>query len=405
VKLSELTLTRQWAMRQADFEMLAASDREITAEHAAPAHGGRGGKYARHGGIAIIGLRGPVFQEDSVLNWYIAAIFGGTVLEAFKDSLIEAAKDPSISQIVLDINSPGGEALGIEETAKLIRAINARKPVTAFVDGLAASAAYWLASAAGRVVASGKSSQVGSIGVVLTMQDTRERDAKNGVKKYEIVSSQSPLKRVDPGTEAGANNLQAYVDSFADIFIGDVASYRGKSVEETLASFGGGDVLFAVPAAAAGMVDAVMGRDALMDELVSGAHKGATGSRGTSATNAKKGGPTMDPITEADVTAAVGKANAEATAAERTRIISILGLPEAAGREELAQQMCGVNVSVEDARALLAAAPKALLGNGLAAAMAGVKNPVVGEEAGTGEETVESVIASNLALIGQGKKG
>jgi signal peptide peptidase SppA len=405
VKLSDLVLTRQWAMRQVDFEMLAASDREIDMAHAPPANGRQGGKFDRMGNIAIIGLRGPVFQDKSYLNWLLAFLFGGTVLEDFKDSLIEAAKDPSVAKILLDINSPGGEALGVEETAKLIRSINATKPVTAFVDGMAASAAYYLAAAAGRVVASGKSSQVGSIGVVLTMKDTREQDARNGVKKYEIVSSQSPLKRVDPSTDEGKGNLQTYVDAFADIFISDVASYRGKSIDEVLAGFGGGDVVFAVPAKAAGMVDAVMGRDALLADLVSSAQAGTTGSRGTSAKNANKGGSTMEePITQADVTAAAEKAKAEATAAERARINSILGLPEAAGREKLAQQICGMNVSVDDAKVILAAAPKAEVGL-LAAAMTGVRNPVVGDASSGGEPTIEAIIQSNLALAGQGKKG
>ena len=58
----------------------------------------------------------------------------------------------------------------------------------------ACSAAYWLASAAEKIVVSDLA-VLGSIGITMTMTDTSKRDAQNGIKRWEFVSSQSPSKR------------------------------------------------------------------------------------------------------------------------------------------------------------------------------------------------------------------
>ena len=58
-----------------------------------------------------------------------------------------------VRAILLDIDSPGGEATGMFATAKLVSAVNKTKPVVAFVNDVAASAAYGIASAASEIIA------------------------------------------------------------------------------------------------------------------------------------------------------------------------------------------------------------------------------------------------------------
>ncbi|HEY3624859.1 MAG TPA: S49 family peptidase, partial [Terracidiphilus sp.] len=55
--------------------------------------------------------------------------------------------------------------LGLPETADVIHAANRVKPVRAFVTGIAASAAYWLASQASSITLT-PSGEVGSVGVL-----------------------------------------------------------------------------------------------------------------------------------------------------------------------------------------------------------------------------------------------
>jgi enoyl-CoA hydratase/carnithine racemase len=164
---------------------------------------------------------------------------------------------------VLAINSPGGQIDGINELANMIRAANGAKPITAYVDGLAASGAYWLASAAGRIVAD-ESAQLGSIGVLATVVDDPEADERRGIKRYDIVSSQSPLKRTDPATDDGRQQLQAMVDSLAQLFIEKVAAFRGQSPEKVARDYGRGAVMGAREAVTMGLADGLGSLEGLL---------------------------------------------------------------------------------------------------------------------------------------------
>ena len=131
------------------------------------------------------------------------------------------------------------------------------------MDGLAASGAYWLASAAGKIVAD-ETAQLGSIGVLATVIDDRAAEEKHGVKRYEIVSSQSPLKRTDPGTDEGRAQLQQMVDAMASVFIAKVAKFRGTSEAKVASDFGRGAVLPAHDAVSVGMADALGSLESLL---------------------------------------------------------------------------------------------------------------------------------------------
>lgn len=175
-------------------------------------------------GTAVINLRGMLFRYRSIWTW----LLGGTSVEQLSLDLRSAVDDPSVQRIVLAVNSPGGQIDGIHELANMIREADTTKPVTAYVDGLAASGAYWLASAARRIVAD-ETAQLGSIGVLATVLDDRDAQQKRGVRQYEIVSSQSPLKRTDPATDEGRAQIQQMVDGMAQVFIDKVAQFRGVS--------------------------------------------------------------------------------------------------------------------------------------------------------------------------------
>jgi capsid assembly protease len=399
MSITELIAAKPWAIRSEAFEALMAVD--VSAAHATPANDMMGSSYSVENGIAFVGIRGVILQDSSLLGTYLAAIFGATILDQFKDDLAQALADRKVTQIVLDINSPGGEALGIEEAAQLIRAAHAVKPVTAFVDGMAASAAYWLASAAGRIVLSGESSQVGSIGVVVTVADNRERDAKVGTRKYEIVSSQSPMKRVDVATDEGKAVLQNYANQFAAIFLSNVAGYREKDTAHVETNFGRGQMVFARNAIAAGMADAIYSRADLTTP-------GSTDFGGASAKSTKGAGMQKDATADtADVEVLTAAAKADGQKNERARVKAIMESPEAEGREKLASTLAfDTQMNPAEAEVVLKAAPKAgKAANPLHAAMAAVTNPKVGEGVGAnGESSVASLVAENLALAGQGRK-
>ena len=104
-----------------------------------------------------------------------------TTYPDIRRAAIFGATDEKVSAILLDIESGGGSVNGVSDTGNLISMINDNvKPVTAFTDGLMASAAYWLGSSAGDVYSS-KTSVVGSIGVISTHMEISAMLKKEGV--------------------------------------------------------------------------------------------------------------------------------------------------------------------------------------------------------------------------------
>lgn len=253
--------SQTWAIQQESLQLL----REIAAREHVPdfeavlAKQGQALDHAdevqvREGGVAVVDVRGPIFRYASFFTRISAAM---SIEQAALD-LRAAQDDPRVRSIVLNVDSPGGDVNGVSEFAQMVR--DSRKTVTAYVGGTAASAGYWIASAASRIVAS-NTAVLGSIGVVASFYMDDDESL------VEIVSSQSPDKRVDPRSDSGRQKVQSRVDDLADVFISTVASYRRVSRDKVLADFGRGGVLIGAKAIAAGMGDAVGSLESLIAEL------------------------------------------------------------------------------------------------------------------------------------------
>ena len=116
-------------------------------------------------GVAVVPVTGPIFRYANLLTNHS----GATALSDFAANMAAAMADSRVRAIVMEIDSPGGEVTGLAEAAQLISAASRVKPVVAFVDGSAMSAAYWLASAAGEIViASTGAASMKDMGKVMT---------------------------------------------------------------------------------------------------------------------------------------------------------------------------------------------------------------------------------------------
>jgi ClpP class serine protease len=222
-------------------------------------------------GVATVPVLGPIFRYS---DWF-TEICESTTIETLAGDFHAALADPTVRGIILEVDSPGGEAAGTGEMAGMIAGARGRKPVVAYVSDWGASGAYWLASAAQEVVLSAQST-VGSIGAVVAVRDP----SKVQTKTIEFVSSQSPSKRSDPTTERGRSEYQRIADDLASVFIADVARNRGVTEEAVLKDFGGGGVLMGKAAVKARMADRVGSYESVLSELASGrvAPRGATAS-------------------------------------------------------------------------------------------------------------------------------
>lgn len=208
-------------------------------------------------GVATIPVEGPLFKRAS----FFQAMSGATDYTTIAQDLTAALENPAVKAVMLQIDSPGGEVFGLSDLVAMIQ--GAGKPVWAHIDGQGCSAAYWIASACARVSASA-TSMIGSIGAQMGMT---VKDAKPGEKSYRFVSSQSPLKNADPGSEEGSAKIQAMVDDLAQVFIDTVATSRGVTAKDVLNNFGQGAVMLASKSQKAAMIDAVSTFEAAFSAL------------------------------------------------------------------------------------------------------------------------------------------
>jgi len=168
-----------------------------------------------------------------------------------------------VKAAILNIDSGGGDASGAGELASMIKAFAAEKPIVAYVNGMGASAAYWLASAADEIVVDA-TAVLGSIGVRVGLA---KREDPKGSTTFEFVSSQSPMKGADPATKEGAAHLQGIVDAMGQVFVEAVAANRGKSVATVLSDFGKGGMFVGQGAVKAGLADRVGTFEGVLAEL------------------------------------------------------------------------------------------------------------------------------------------
>lgn len=213
-------------------------------------------------GVAILSVHGPLFRYANLLTM----LSGATSYDRLAKDFYAAIKDDSVKAVLLDIDSPGGEANGCGEFAKQIYQARGSKPINAYVGGAGASGAYWIASAADRVIAH-ETSMLGSIGVRTALIDDSQAMEDAGLREYVIVSSQSPNKDVNPADESDRARVQRVVDDLAAVFISNVATFRGVSEEKVLNDFGQGGVLVGANAVDAGLADRLGDFESTLEQL------------------------------------------------------------------------------------------------------------------------------------------
>ena len=200
-------------------------------------------------GTAIIPIHGVITARTTLISLFA----GGTSLEDLARDFNEALNNAKVTAILLDIDSPGGVAVGPFEMAEMIYKARSHKPIYSYIGRNGSSAAYWLASATEKIFVN-PSALVGSIGVV-TQVPVQEQPDQDGYKNIEIVSSNANLKRPDPKTKEGLAEIRRELDDLESTFIDSIAKYRSISPEIVKADFGGGGVVIGKEAVRRNMAD------------------------------------------------------------------------------------------------------------------------------------------------------
>lgn len=241
-----------WAIA-AGWERVIAEDAEklqldaLDAARVAPA-------YSKAGASATIPVRGVLTKRYSMFT----AIFGGTAYSDIGKALEQSVTDPEVETIVLDIDSPGGSVDGLPELGEAIQTARQHKPVVAQVNGIAASAAYYIAANAESISAVNPLNEVGSIGVRMLVYDYSKAFEDEGIKPV-VIDTGAHKSAGAIGTVVTEEQIavwQAQVDRWMDHFVETVANGR-RMPQESVRAAGDGRMFYAEDAARMGLIDGI----------------------------------------------------------------------------------------------------------------------------------------------------
>jgi protease-4 len=192
--------------------------------------------------VAVIEVEGTITTSDRILK-----------------QLRKLSRKSSVKAIVLRINSPGGAVAPAQEIYREIGKVKRKKPVVASIETVGASAAYYIASAADRIVCS-RGTITGSIGVIMVMAEIEKIIDKLGVKVNVIKAGK--FKDIGSGVRPLTDEERGLLESFAkeihEQFIKDVEAGRhGKIDMDKLRSIADGSFFTGEKAKDLGLVDTI----------------------------------------------------------------------------------------------------------------------------------------------------
>lgn len=220
-------------------------------------------EYYLEDGIAFLPVSGALTYEST--GW--EAMCGMTSYQRLQ-VMFDKALNAGAKTIVLDVNSPGGEAYGVFETAQYLRseADKAGVKLIAYVDGLSASAGYALAASAHEII-SNPQAEVGSIGVVVRLTNMNKAAKEKGVETTYVFAGDSKIPYDAEGNfaEDFLQELQSKVDVLYTEFTSFVAEMRDIDQQEVINTQA--KTFMAKDALEIGLVDSLLTREEFFEKL------------------------------------------------------------------------------------------------------------------------------------------
>lgn len=197
---------------------------------------------------AVIGMSGPIMKYDNC---------GDPGTKTYSSILEKAKSNPNINSVVLVMDSPGGTVDGTMDLATLVKNFN--KPIVAFVDGLMASAAYWIGSGANEIIANNETSTIGSIGTMISFADVQKMWEEKGVKFHYITADASIDKNKDflDARQGNYKLLKEKLNAINDLFLAGVTENRGSKLDLKKENVLTGKTYLAQDSLANGLIDSI----------------------------------------------------------------------------------------------------------------------------------------------------
>lgn len=208
--------------------------------------------------VAVVQIRDVLASEVS--EWECGFQDGYHGKGGIVDRVQAALADPNVSALVLDLDSPGGDAAGVGEAASQIARLRGMtsKPVLVYAR-TACSAAFWLATAAageGGLYVS-ESSDVGNVGCYAVHVDASGQLADDGLKVSYIADPPGKVlgNPAEPLADGARARLQRGVSDTTARFCAAVANFRPNSLTTQDLMALDGDVRRGGEAISAGLAD------------------------------------------------------------------------------------------------------------------------------------------------------
>jgi ClpP class serine protease len=236
--------------------------------------------------VAVISIVGPIIKYSEPC--------GQTGMEELNEVIEACIANPQITAIILKVDSGGGEGDAVQNISKTIK--GSSKPIIAFIDSMAASAAYWIASACSEIWMGNSTDMAGSIGTYVTLPDWKGYFESQGLKIEEIYASLSTDKNKD-FTDAIAGKPEGlrknFIDPFNESFIAAVKANRTSVSADVFT----GKMYYANDAIAAGLVDGIKDFKAMIPYAISKGTKPTTSITNSTKMNMQTKFPTVASAT------------------------------------------------------------------------------------------------------------
>jgi signal peptide peptidase SppA len=300
-------------------------------------------------GILVIPVQGALVNKFpyQVGGW----VTGYEYIEA---ALERGLSDSNVKGIALDIDSPGGVVAGNFELADKIFAARSEKPIRAFANDSAYSAAYSIASSASDVNMS-RSGGVGSIGVVTMHASYEKMLEKTGIEVTFIYAGKHKVEgnAYEELSDEAKARIQKRIDKLYGVFVGTVA--RNRDIAESVVRDTEALTYDSDEAIQIGLADSV---GTFAEELTRFSDELTEGYSMSKQETQEQATVSTDEHNKA-VSAARAEGINEGATAERSRIQSILALDESANRSKAAMSVAmQTAMSVDEAKTFLASLPE-----------------------------------------------
>lgn len=253
-----MILDRIWSIYEPAMSVLIERIKSIPSVESARTREQRPLLSVSDDGLATIPIVGPMVKgaPDWAMEWYGLAGTG-----KIREAVEAAAQDKSIKAIVIRIDTPGGSVDGLADLGDSVYRASQIKPTVSQVEGMAASAGYYVASQTQSIRAN-RMDLVGSIGTRMTLWDTSKMFEDAGIKVLTIDSAPEdrPFKSAGEDGTAITDQQQEDFQRIVDTYFSDFRSavIRGRRMSnEQFDGIADGRVWPATEAIGLGLIDSV----------------------------------------------------------------------------------------------------------------------------------------------------